>query len=241
MDTKIQLEITGLIKEHTFHVATSIAKALKQKFPELFLDPKIQPLMEMDWHTYLSQKKREMRGEVWQYSSSLMCFADSVLLGNEEDLVCWAKNKWSFSFTRPQVFYMALTEDYYTKHLRKTGESEVCPRAASHFATRAPCFIVWYLMAGSKVEIFLQKGKVMAGSQYMVQHLKMRALPCPIVDGALSEWPIKAPIAMDPSFTSPCSQPPGWTGPMLLSGLYHTYLIFQCCNTLALSYSFTQA
>nr|XP_040017345.1 probable inactive peptidyl-prolyl cis-trans isomerase-like 6 isoform X1 [Gasterosteus aculeatus aculeatus] len=155
MDTKILLEITGLIKEHTFHVARSIAEALKQKFPEAFLDPKIQPLMEMDWHTYLSQKKMEMRGEVWQFSSSLMCFADSVLLGNEEDLACWAKNQWSFSLTRPQAFYMALTEDYYTKHLRKTGQqfvfmdieiagedvgkllfqlfSDVCPKTSKNF------------------------------------------------------------------------------------------------------------
>ncbi|KAL6095921.1 ppil6 [Pungitius sinensis] len=155
MDTKIHLEITGLINEHNFHVARSIAEALKQKFPEAFLEPKIQPLMEIDWHTYLSQKKREMRGEVWQYSSSLMCFADSVLLGSEEDLACWAKNQWSFSFSRPKAFYMALTEDYYTKHLRKTGQqfvfmdieiagedvgkllfqlfSDVCPKTSKNF------------------------------------------------------------------------------------------------------------
>ncbi|XP_062415426.1 probable inactive peptidyl-prolyl cis-trans isomerase-like 6 isoform X1 [Pungitius pungitius] len=142
-------------KEQCIEVARSIAEALKQKFPEAFLEPKIQPLMEIDWHTYLSQKKREMRGEVWQYSSSLMCFADSVLLGNEKDLACWAKNQWSFSFTRPQAFYMALTEDYYTKHLRKTGQqfvfmdieiagedvgkllfqlfSDVCPKTSKNF------------------------------------------------------------------------------------------------------------
>lgn len=33
-------------------------QGLKQKFPEAFLDPKIQPLLEFDWHTYLCDKKR---------------------------------------------------------------------------------------------------------------------------------------------------------------------------------------
>lgn len=67
---------------------------------------------------------KELRGEAWQYSSSLMCFLNGILLGNEKDLAGWAKNQWSFSFTRPQAFYMALTEDYYTKHLRNTGASQ---------------------------------------------------------------------------------------------------------------------
>lgn len=88
MDSKTQLEIVGLIKESNFHVAKNIAEVkrwflqfyfrcvwyfyldilkktfvfanqgLKQKFPEAFSDPKIQPLLEFDWHTYLFNKKR---------------------------------------------------------------------------------------------------------------------------------------------------------------------------------------
>lgn len=67
---------------------------------------------------------KELRGEVWQYSSSLMCFLNGLLLGNEKDLTSWAENQWGFTFTRPQAFYTALTEDYYTKHLQKTGASQ---------------------------------------------------------------------------------------------------------------------
>ncbi|XP_071335482.1 probable inactive peptidyl-prolyl cis-trans isomerase-like 6 [Trachinotus anak] len=155
MDSKVHIEIVGLIKDCNFHVAKSIAEGLKQKFPEAFLDPKIQPLLEFHWHTYLCNKKRELRGEVWQYSSSLMCFLNGVLLGNEKDFASWAKNQWNFTFTRPQAFYMALTEDYYTKHLQKTGHqfvfmdieiageavgkllfelfSDVCPKTSKNF------------------------------------------------------------------------------------------------------------
>ncbi|XP_056284890.1 probable inactive peptidyl-prolyl cis-trans isomerase-like 6 [Pseudoliparis swirei] len=155
MDSKINLEIVGLITDHTFCIARSIAEGLKQKFPKAFLDPKVQPLLEFDWHTYLSEKKKELRGEAWQYSSSLMCFLNGLLLGNEKDLACWAENQWSFSFTRPQAFYTALAEDYYTKHLQNNGHrfvfmnidiageavgkllfelfSDVCPKTSKNF------------------------------------------------------------------------------------------------------------
>ncbi|XP_051265769.1 probable inactive peptidyl-prolyl cis-trans isomerase-like 6 [Dicentrarchus labrax] len=155
MDSKMRLEIVGLVKERDFHVAKSIAEGLKQKFPESFLHPKIQPLLEFDWHTYLCNKKRELCGEVWQYSSSLMCFLNGLLLGNEKDLASWAKSQWSFTFTRPQAFYTALAEDDYTKHLQKTGHqfvfmdiqiageaagrllfelfSDVCPKTSENF------------------------------------------------------------------------------------------------------------
>lgn len=61
---------------------------------------------------------------MWQYSSSLMCFLNGLLLGNDKDLASWAKTQWSFTFTRPQAFCMALSVDGYTKHLQKTGASQ---------------------------------------------------------------------------------------------------------------------
>ncbi|KAK2856184.1 hypothetical protein Q5P01_004919 [Channa striata] len=155
MESKAHLEIVGSIKECNFQVAKSIAEGLKQKFPEAFLDPIIQPLLEFDWRMYLCNKKRELRGEVWQYSSNLMCFLNGLLLGNEKDLASWAKNQWGFTFTRPQAFFRALTQDYYTKHLQKTGHcfvfmdieiageavgrllfelfSDVCPKTTKNF------------------------------------------------------------------------------------------------------------
>ncbi|XP_041832557.1 probable inactive peptidyl-prolyl cis-trans isomerase-like 6 [Melanotaenia boesemani] len=155
MGSKLHLEIVGLITDTNFHVAKCISEELKKKFPEEFLHPKIHPLLEFDWDAYLYNKKRELRGEVWQYSSSLMCFLNGLLLGNEMDLASWAKKEWNFTFTQPQAFYMALTEDYYTKHLQKTGHqfvfmdieiageavgrllfelfSDVCPKTSKNF------------------------------------------------------------------------------------------------------------
>ena len=88
MDSKVHLEIVGLMKDQSFHVAKSISEVnlsfvvslfrcsvvtfhlnvhntvdfahqgLKQKFPKAFLDPKIQPLFEFDWYTYQYNIKR---------------------------------------------------------------------------------------------------------------------------------------------------------------------------------------
>lgn len=64
---------------------------------------------------------------MWQYSSSLMCFLNGRLLGDEKDLASWAKNQWGFTFTQPQAFYTTLAEEYYIEHLQKTGASHANP------------------------------------------------------------------------------------------------------------------
>ncbi|XP_021174607.2 probable inactive peptidyl-prolyl cis-trans isomerase-like 6 isoform X1 [Fundulus heteroclitus] len=155
MESKMRIEIVGVIKDPSFHVARDIAEGLKQRFPEEFLDPEIVPLLEFDWHIYLCKKKQELRGEVWQYSSNLMCFLNGVLLGNEKQLASWAENQWNFSVAHPEAFYTAITEEYYTKHLQKTGHtfvfmdiqiageaagrlcfelfSDVCPKTSKNF------------------------------------------------------------------------------------------------------------
>lgn len=77
------------------------------------------------YKTFLSQHfcVKELRGEVWEYSSNLMCFLNGLLLGNEKDLCSWAKTKWDFSFSQPENFYMELSQDYYSKHLQNTQAS----------------------------------------------------------------------------------------------------------------------
>uniref|UniRef100_A0A8C2EAR1 Peptidylprolyl isomerase (cyclophilin)-like 6 n=1 Tax=Cyprinus carpio TaxID=7962 RepID=A0A8C2EAR1_CYPCA len=116
-----QPRIVGLLNKHNFQIAKSIAEGLKNKFPESFDDPTIRPLLECDWHDYLSNKKRELKGEVWQYSGCLMSFTNGQLLGDERKLSSWAEKEWKFSFHRPQALYKALAEEYYTSNLRSKG------------------------------------------------------------------------------------------------------------------------
>ncbi|XP_036406538.1 probable inactive peptidyl-prolyl cis-trans isomerase-like 6 [Megalops cyprinoides] len=125
MASKVQLEIVGLLKAHNFQIAKATAEGLRQKFPSSFSDVSIRPLLECDWHEYLSNKKKELKGAVWEYAGHLMCFVNFRLLGDEKDLSSWAQKHWDFTFFRPLSLYLALTEDYYSKHLRSTGHTFV--------------------------------------------------------------------------------------------------------------------
>lgn len=64
---------------------------------------------------------QELRGDVWEYPSNVICFLNGVFLGNEKQLASWAENQWNFTLTHPEDFYTAITEEYYAKHLQKTG------------------------------------------------------------------------------------------------------------------------
>uniref|UniRef100_A0AAV2KAC8 PPIase cyclophilin-type domain-containing protein n=1 Tax=Knipowitschia caucasica TaxID=637954 RepID=A0AAV2KAC8_KNICA len=113
------------MKDHNFHVATSIAKGLEERFHVAFHEPYIKPLLENEWETYLWERKMELRGEVWQFSSNVMCFLNEKLLGTETDFSSWAKEKWDFTVVQPSTFYMDLAEDYYCKYLQNTGHQFV--------------------------------------------------------------------------------------------------------------------
>ncbi|XP_035613608.1 probable inactive peptidyl-prolyl cis-trans isomerase-like 6 isoform X2 [Oncorhynchus keta] len=93
MTSEVYLEIVGLMKEHHFQIAKSIAE--------------------------------ELKGEVWQFSSNLMCFVNGCLLGNEKDLTSWAEKQWEFTLIRPHALYLALADDNYSKHLHSTGHTFV--------------------------------------------------------------------------------------------------------------------
>ncbi|XP_062858106.1 probable inactive peptidyl-prolyl cis-trans isomerase-like 6 [Trichomycterus rosablanca] len=121
MAFQVHLEIVGLMKTQHFQMAKSIAEGLKLKFPSSFADPTIQPLLECDWKVFVSNKRKELGGETWQYSGNVMCFMEGCLLGDEKDLCRYAEKQWHFKFHRPRALYAALAEEYYINHLHSTG------------------------------------------------------------------------------------------------------------------------
>ncbi|XP_010009670.1 PREDICTED: peptidyl-prolyl cis-trans isomerase-like 6 [Nestor notabilis] len=151
--------VVGLLQDTGFHVAKCTAEALKLKFPSKFADPVIQPLVESAWHEYLQEKKKELRGEVWGYTSSVMCFLDGQLLGDEKDLLKWSYREWRYRDYRPEALYQAIAEDFYSKYQKSTQHvfvyleiaieeqpigrllfelfSDACPRTCENF--RALC------------------------------------------------------------------------------------------------------
>ncbi|KAM9778722.1 putative inactive peptidyl-prolyl cis-trans isomerase-like 6 isoform 2-T2 [Syngnathus typhle] len=117
LEPKLHIKIVGLIKELHFHIAKAVTEGLKHKFPREFVEPEIIPLLELDWHAFLDNQKKDMRGEMWQYSSGVMCFLDGQFIGDDEALVAWAKDQWAFTCDRPEP---SCVDEYYLKHLSAT-------------------------------------------------------------------------------------------------------------------------
>ncbi|KAF1512649.1 Problable inactive peptidyl-prolyl cis-trans isomerase-like 6, partial [Eudyptula minor] len=119
----VTVTVVGLLRHPAFHVAKCAAEALKLKFPSKFADPVIQPLVEFAWHEYLQEKKKELRGEVWAYASSVMCFVGGQLLGDEKELLKWSHHEWDYRDFKPEALYQAIAEDFYTKYLKNSQAS----------------------------------------------------------------------------------------------------------------------
>ncbi|NXE82378.1 PPIL6 protein, partial [Cochlearius cochlearius] len=119
----VTVMVVGLLRDPAFHVAKCVAEALKLKFPSKFADPVIQPLVEFAWHEYLQEKKKELRGEVWAYASSVMCFVGGQLLGDEKELLKWSYHQWDYRDFKPEALYQAIAEDFYTKYLKNSQAS----------------------------------------------------------------------------------------------------------------------
>ncbi|KAM6405596.1 putative inactive peptidyl-prolyl cis-trans isomerase-like 6 isoform 4-T4 [Pluvialis apricaria] len=76
----------------------------------------------------------ELRGEVWAYASSVMCFIDGQLLGDEKELLKWSYHEWDYRDFKPEALYQAIAEDFYSKYLKNSQLfSDVCPRTCENF------------------------------------------------------------------------------------------------------------
>lgn len=121
----LQVKVVGLFKSSSFQTAKSTAESLKKSYPARFEDPIIVPLQEFAWNQYLQEKKRELKGETWEYSSLVMCFINDRLLGDALDLQKWAQKVWDVVDVKPSALYEALTVEYSIEFLRDTKHSFV--------------------------------------------------------------------------------------------------------------------
>ncbi|CAD7678217.1 unnamed protein product [Nyctereutes procyonoides] len=115
-----RVKVVGLFTSSSFQRAKSAAESLKSNYPSKFEEPIIVPLQEFAWNQYLQEKKRELKNEIWEYSSYVMCFVNDQLLGDAADLQKWAHKMWDIVDVKPPELYEALTVDYSAKYLRDT-------------------------------------------------------------------------------------------------------------------------
>ncbi|XP_049754439.1 probable inactive peptidyl-prolyl cis-trans isomerase-like 6 isoform X1 [Elephas maximus indicus] len=116
----LQVKVVGLFKSSSFQIAKSTAESLKTTYPSKFEDPIVVPLQEFAWDQYLQEKKRELKGETWEYSSYVICFVNNEFLGDALELQKWAHRVWDILDVKPFALYEALTLDYSSEFLRNT-------------------------------------------------------------------------------------------------------------------------
>ncbi|XP_058030139.1 probable inactive peptidyl-prolyl cis-trans isomerase-like 6 [Ahaetulla prasina] len=113
-----EVEVVGLLTEPSFHMAAHAAETLSRNFPTKIAEPKVLPLLQFAWDEYLQEKKKELRGETWEYPSNVMCFVNGQLLGDEKMLLKWAYDVWDYKDFKPTALYEAITSDFLTKYLK---------------------------------------------------------------------------------------------------------------------------
>nr|XP_060611039.1 probable inactive peptidyl-prolyl cis-trans isomerase-like 6 [Anolis sagrei ordinatus] len=150
-----EVEVAGLLTEPAFHMAAYAAEALGRNFPTKIAEPKILPMLQFAWDEYLHEKKKELRGETWEYASNVMCFVDGQLLGDEKMLLKWAYDVWDYQDFKPEALYEAITQDFLTKYMKNKKHifvylevaiqevtvgkllielfSDICPRTCRNF------------------------------------------------------------------------------------------------------------
>uniref|UniRef100_UPI00398E8BF9 probable inactive peptidyl-prolyl cis-trans isomerase-like 6 n=1 Tax=Pristiophorus japonicus TaxID=55135 RepID=UPI00398E8BF9 len=102
-----------------------LRKILKLAFPSQLADPVIRPLLEFAWDAYLADRKRELKGAIWGFSSKVMCFLNGQLLGDDKDFLKWAVNEFGYTDFRPNALYDVIAADFYSNYLKGTQHTFV--------------------------------------------------------------------------------------------------------------------
>lgn len=113
----------GKIKDHDFHMVKLAIDTLDRTHNGA-IQSQVHSLTDTDWESFLNNRKTEIRGEIWGFKSGTMTFVDGQLIGNGDDFMRWAKEKFAMVDFRPPAFYEALSNQAYKAYLENT-ESEV--------------------------------------------------------------------------------------------------------------------
>ena len=120
----MDVQVFGKIKDHDFHMIQMAIDTLGRTH-EGALKPDVHALTDTDWESFLHEKKNQIRGEMWGFKTGTMAFVDGVLIGNGDDFMRWAKEKFAMVDFRPPAFYEALSNQAYKGYLENLDREVV--------------------------------------------------------------------------------------------------------------------
>lgn len=92
---------------------------------------------------------QELKNEVWEYSSYVICFVNDQFLGNALDLQKWAHKVWDIVDFKPAALYDALAMNYSIKFLQDTKASY------TNFWRKTVAFLIIYIYSSLIIDILM--------------------------------------------------------------------------------------
>nr|XP_058956563.1 probable inactive peptidyl-prolyl cis-trans isomerase-like 6 [Pocillopora verrucosa] len=114
------ISVVGLLKDAEFHMIKGAAEQLSQREPDVFTEPYVLGLLECDWDTFIRDKKKEMRKEVWGFQENVIVFFNEELIGGPDDFIKWALDTHGYREFRPLPLWHAMAKEAYKDHLLAT-------------------------------------------------------------------------------------------------------------------------
>jgi len=120
-----KIKIVGLLGDVTFQIAKCCAEDLHQRDPSLFPPPDITGMLEFDWDLYLDAKRKEQRGETWNFDEKAIYFVNDEPCGGPMNLFQWAESEHKYENFRPMPLYETLAEQAYKRYLNSRNHEYV--------------------------------------------------------------------------------------------------------------------
>lgn len=120
----MDVQIYGKIKDHEFHMIKMAVETLDRTHKGA-LKLNLHELTDTDWESFLTEKKTDIRGEIWGFKNGTMAFVEGELIGNGDDFMRWTKDKFGMIDFRPPAFYEALANQAYKGYLENTDREFV--------------------------------------------------------------------------------------------------------------------
>lgn len=120
----MNVELFGKIKDHDFHMVKLALDTIDRDHTGA-LASNVHSLTDTDWESFLDKTKNEFRGEMWGFKCGSMTFVDGQLIGNGDDFMRWAKEKFGLIDFRPPAFYEGLSNQAYKSYLENPDRDVV--------------------------------------------------------------------------------------------------------------------
>ncbi|XP_076647026.1 putative inactive peptidyl-prolyl cis-trans isomerase-like 6 isoform X2 [Halictus rubicundus] len=102
---RIRLKVVGILNTVAFQKARICAEKLYQHLPFKFASPQIVEMFQVDWHEYITKRKREIGGKIWSLTRTVVVFINDEFLGSDTEFIRYISESYVFSLPIGTQYY----------------------------------------------------------------------------------------------------------------------------------------